>query len=195
MVWVRSAGVCGCWLAGLRAEWARSWAVRRGRGLGGFLWRVAALCCAFAFLALLPCVCFGLVPVPVCHGLLAWWSRRRVFLSCFALALLAGSLALVVFWPCFFPRFSPRFLGFLSCSIWGGVKWSFRLSFVSLIFLVAVMSAEEQNAAISQFESTLSAILEKKDVRRDVLATSARLEGSRATTLDSAPKERTKSKQ
>ena len=40
---------------------------------------------------------------------------------------------------------------------------------------VAVMTAEEQNAAISQFESTLSAILEEKGVRRDVQATLERL--------------------
>ena len=41
---------------------------------------------------------------------------------------------------------------------------------------VAVMTAEEQNAAISQFESTLNAILEEKGVSRDVQATLARLE-------------------
>ena len=77
--------------------------------------------------------------------------------------------------------FSPLFLPSEAASHWHSGSSSELCQSsclaVSLLFFmpVAVMTAEEQNAAISQFESTLSAILEEKGVRRDVQATLANL--------------------
>ena len=78
--------------------------------------------------------------------------------------------------------FSPLFLPSEAASHWHSgssselCQSSCLVVSLHFIMLVAVMTAEEQNAAISQFESTLSAILEEKGVRRDVQATLARQE-------------------
>ena len=113
-------GRCGCWLAGLRANWPGAW---RGGCVGrvGAVFVVVAACCFFVL-----CVCvLGVAALCVC---VCFWSSFPFVAVCGLAALVAVLCACVT--CCLSPLglcfglvlvgISP--FGFLSCSIFGGVQ-------------------------------------------------------------------------